>query len=47
MTKRKAKSRRRLGSPESEDRAQRRKFKKGGRIEAYTLGDALKSKRWP
>jgi len=25
----------------------RRKFDKGGRIEAYTFGEALDSKKWP
>lgn len=31
-----------------EDKKQRRKFARGGRVEAYTFGDALKSKRgWP
>ena len=30
-----------------EDTRQRRKFKKGKRIEAYTFGEALGSKNWP
>ena len=29
------------------DRASSRKFARGGRVEAYTWGEALKSKRWP
>ena len=32
---------------QDEDTKTRRKYKKGGRIEAYTYGEALKSKRWP
>ena len=31
----------------AEDKKQRRKHKKGGRIEAYTLGEGKKSKQWP
>ena len=31
----------------NEDDKQRRKFKKGGRIEAYTMGEALDNKDWP
>jgi len=30
-----------------EDAPQRRKFSRGGRVEAYTFGEALGSKRWP
>lgn len=30
-----------------EDTQQRRKYKKGGRIEAYTFGDAQKGKGFP
>ena len=30
-----------------EDKKQRRKHAKGGRIEAYTFGEALGKKRWP
>jgi len=30
-----------------EDKRQRSKYKKGGRIEAYTFGEALGSKNWP
>ena len=30
-----------------EDTRQRRKYKKGGRIEAYTFGEAQRSKNWP
>ena len=29
------------------DTASRRKWKKGGRIEAYTMGEALGGKNWP
>ena len=31
----------------SEDTKQRQKFAKGGRIEAYTFGEAQRSKEWP
>ena len=31
----------------AEDTSQRRKYKKGGRIEAYTFGEAQRSKNWP
>lgn len=31
----------------SEDDRQRRKYDRGGRIEAYTMGEALGSKNWP
>ena len=31
----------------AEDKRQRRKYKRGGRIEAYTFGEAQGSKRWP
>lgn len=31
----------------SEDDKQRRKYSRGGRIEAYTFGEAQRSKRWP
>lgn len=31
----------------SEDTKQRRKYARGGRIEAYTYGEALGSKDWP
>jgi len=31
----------------SEDAKQRRKYEHGGRIEAYTMGEALSSKDWP
>lgn len=31
----------------SEDDRQRSKFRRGGRIEAYTWGEAQKSKNWP
>ena len=31
----------------NEDAKQRRKYAKGGRIEAYTFGEALGSKNWP
>jgi hypothetical protein len=30
-----------------EDRKSARKFRRGGRIEAYTMGEALSSKNWP
>jgi len=30
-----------------EDTRQRRKFKRGARVEAYTFGEALGKKRWP
>jgi len=30
-----------------EDTKQSRKYKRGGRIEAYTMGEALGSKKWP
>lgn len=30
-----------------EDTRQRRKFSCGGRIEAYTIGEALGKKKWP
>ena len=30
-----------------EDKRVRRKYKKGGRIEAYTFGEAQRSKTWP
>ena len=33
--------------PKSEDAKQRRKYAKGKRIEAYTFGEALGSKKWP
>lgn len=29
------------------DRASARKWKKGGRVEAYTMGEALGKKGWP
>lgn len=29
------------------DAGTRRKYKRGGRIEAYTYGEALGSKNWP
>ena len=29
------------------DRKSKRKFDKGGRVEAYTMGEALGSKNWP
>ena len=31
----------------SEDAKARRKYARGGRIEAYTFGEALGNKRWP
>ena len=31
----------------NEDAKQRRKYARGGRIEAYTFGEALRSKNWP
>ena len=31
----------------SEDSAQRKKYERGGRIEAYTMGEASGSKDWP
>jgi len=31
----------------SEDTRQRRKFQRGGRIEAYTFGDAERNPDWP
>ncbi len=34
-------------SPRAEDTSVRKKYKKGGRVEAYTFGEALSSKRWP
>ena len=44
--KTKAKGKKRI-TPKAEDTRQRRKYKKGGRIEAYTFGEAQKSKDWP
>lgn len=40
------KKRKRRGGGD-EDTRQRRKFARGGRIEAYTMGEALGKKRWP
>jgi len=31
----------------SEDTAQRKKYARGGRVEAYTMGEAMGSKDWP
>jgi len=31
----------------SGDKAQRKKYAQGGRIEAYTFGEALKKDKWP
>lgn len=31
----------------NEDARQRRKYARGGRIEAYTFGEALSNKDWP
>ena len=31
----------------SEDTAPRKKYARGGRIEAYTFGEAQSSKNWP
>jgi len=42
-----AKSRKYKVSQVKEDVGQRRKFAKGKRIEAYTFGEALGSKKWP
>ena len=48
MAKRKtAKKRTTKRKGSSEDTTQRRKFAKGGRIEAYTFGEAQRSKEWP
>lgn len=47
-TKKRSTKRERLGvSQVREDTKQRRKYRKGGRIEAYTFGEALGSKNWP
>ena len=45
--KKKRKPRSIVGSGRAEDRKQRRKYAKGGRIEAYTMGDALGKKKDP
>ncbi len=50
VKKRKKSQKPKKKAPESirqEDRSARRKYKRGGRIEAYTFGEALGSKRWP
>jgi len=50
MAKRKSVSRKRSTLKKrgkDEDTRQRKKYKKGGRIEAYTFGEALGSKGWP
>jgi len=49
-TKAKATKRKRKGSSDASgghDRASARKYKRGGRVEAYTFGEALGSKDWP
>ena len=47
MVKRKStKRKRKIGSSDS-DAKTRRKYAKGGRIEAYTFGEALSGKNWP
>ncbi len=48
-TKRKSKAKRKAKviRRRSEDSTARRKYKRGRRIEAYTFGEALGSKRWP
>lgn len=43
----KPKTKRRRSRSGSEDDRQRRKYAKGGRIEAYTFGEALGKKQWP
>lgn len=43
----KKRKRRAIDASGGNDRASAKKFKRGGRVEAYTWGEALKSKRWP
>lgn len=37
----------RVSQPGSESSKQRKKYARGGRIEAYTFGEALKNPKWP
>ena len=49
-TKAKATKKKRAGSGDASgghDRASAKKFKRGGRVEAYTFGEALDNKDWP
>lgn len=47
MAKRKKPTTKKRKRRVSEDTRQRRKHTRGGRIEAYTLGEALGKKNWP
>lgn len=47
MVKRKVKNTKKKKRRVDEDTRQRRKYKRGGRVEAYTYGDAQRGKGFP